>query len=336
MDGGKQGGGVPAVVAGSGGVLLIGTVVFFVHNHESELPEWQENRRPGAEDYPAVGLPQFVAYFFFGRCRDTGMETQEFVSEIASEAFLQLAAQGDFRHQVEHAAVGSLLCNSSDGPVSDGPASDSPAFYGSVSDGPATNGFQGQFDVYFSFPGPCDSVQQHRFADFEGLADFIIGPLLILGQFRCRAYVFTRNILLFPPFRYDGFFFLLSAHTRVGGLVHFAHSAHIIRSYGSPESYFLFRHLRQCGRGLDGVHFNGLVSCHHLCLPWKAADHPNILLSGKQYLHPGALFQRIFFVCAVIWFPVQFEGKNHRYEHLSSHFATVLECFKTRLRKGRI
>ena len=109
MDGGKQGGGVPAVVAGSGGVLLIGTVVFFVHNHESEFPEGEKDRRPCAEDYPAVRLPQFVAYFFFGCCRDTGMETQEFVSEIASEAFFQLAAQGDFRHQIEHAAVGSRL-----------------------------------------------------------------------------------------------------------------------------------------------------------------------------------------------------------------------------------
>ena len=61
------------------------------------------------------------------------METQKFVSEITSEAFLQLAAQGDFRHQIEHAAVGSRLCNSSDSPVSDGPA-----FYGPASDGPVS------------------------------------------------------------------------------------------------------------------------------------------------------------------------------------------------------
>ena len=103
MDHGQHQCRVTSIVSRSGGVLLVGAVVFLVYYDESQVVMWQEEGRSGSEDY-VVGRAAVADGFCDGASAGLTLSRvvcHQGVSEMLLQPFGQLAADRNLRHKVE-------------------------------------------------------------------------------------------------------------------------------------------------------------------------------------------------------------------------------------------
>src|ERR1035437_1167764 len=96
-------GGIAGMITWCRIVLLIARLVFFVNNDQSQLAEWQENRRPNANNH-VVGLviQYIVPNLHPFRIREFGMIYTQFTSKNTFQSGGKLSGEGNFGHKVEH------------------------------------------------------------------------------------------------------------------------------------------------------------------------------------------------------------------------------------------
>ena len=143
---------VPGMIAGSGILLLIGILMFLVHNHQSKIAERKENGRTDSQNdiisfFRQLLLPDFHP-FGIGEFRVVNAQT---IAEYALQAFCNLGGKGYLRQQIQY------LFSLPDG-----------LFY--------------QMDIDFCFSAGSHSMQQTDILRLETLHNLIMRQLLMFIQ----------------------------------------------------------------------------------------------------------------------------------------------------------
>ena len=140
------------MITGSRVLLLISILVFLVHNHQSQVPEREENGRTDSQNNIIAIFsqlfPPYLHPFGVGKLRVINAQPR---AENPLQTFCNLGSQGNLRQQIQY-----LLS--------------------------LTNSFFYQMNIYFRLTTGRHPMKQADILFPEGLYDFIVCPLLKLIQ----------------------------------------------------------------------------------------------------------------------------------------------------------
>ncbi len=319
LDDPEHDGRFPAVVPGGRCILLVGQVMFLVHDDEPQVVVGKEQGGTGAQDKAGALLPDPGGGMGAAGGGFAGMEYLH-VGEEGGDAVFQLPGKGDFGNEVQDAPsfpeglpcegqVNLGLSGSGDAVQQDGlPGGEGAAdlrggrFLGGRQAGKSGGRRRGGF---FS--------PQTRLQDRDGRAVAVAG-IVPAGPLQ---FVPERFQPAFEPFPFPCLrFFPVQFQGRVGGLVHLARGAEIVAGDGLPEPDFFGKHRgKPIFGGQDGldprlVRFRDDV---------QGGDHADIVLSGEGNPHAAAHFHVHSFRKGIAGIPLQPERKDDRYEAFLRH-----------------
>ena len=272
----RQGdGGIAAVVAGSRLRLLVGRVLFFVHDDQPQGAERQEERGPRTED---DGRDAAAQGFRDGAPADrcpAGMEEVQPGTEFRGQDGLQPVAEGDFRGQYQDlAALGERL--------PDGRKIRLPPLRGGPDLGLAGVGNARGRMTGLRAPGGGDPCAQRVAFRFQPLPDPFAVPA---GEL-----FFLAGELLFQTDDDPGGRLLTALpEERIRRFVNFSRCAEVVAGQEFPETELFRRDVRQ--PLLNGN--NVLDAFRRQVRPiQRAPDHPVVAFAAERHAHAPARLQR--------------------------------------------
>ena len=103
IHGSQDDGRIPRMIPGSRILLLVRSLVLLVHNHQSQSPERQEDRRPYSQNHVIIVLRELLLPDLHPfRIRELGMIYPQTVAEHPPQTFRNLSGKGNFRQQIQH------------------------------------------------------------------------------------------------------------------------------------------------------------------------------------------------------------------------------------------